>query len=412
MKFTKSLLIAAFAFSSVANAQEEKPSFSLTGEFRPRTELGGSGGPFTASPATPGGSTAPVGSESFIKTSVRAALNATYKNDSYTLYLGVQEVFFYGDRTQISATGNGNLRFQEAWANINLFEGGSLKVGRQPLSYDDQRILGGLGWAQQARTHDAAVFKYSNDGYNLDLGGSLNTYAGTIYPSATLFSYRDMGFLRINKTYGSLNISLLGLVTTHQAGTENKSTIKTAGAHLDYKTGAFTASANAYLQNGNRNVGGADVTIDGAYLASLDLGYKLDKVTFGLGYETISGKTDDSAAFFPLYGTNHKFNGLMDRFYVGNHGNAGGLNDLNASVSSKIAGAAVSLKYHNFSEVEDLDGTGSELGSELDLVVAKGFKGFKLVGGYSQFFEPDSIVGAKDTQNWAWLMLIIKPKFL
>ncbi|MGY6648758.1 alginate export family protein [Wenyingzhuangia sp. IMCC45574] len=417
MKLKQSLLVAGFALAGIASTQAQK--FSLSGEFRPRTELGGNGGPFTNTPATPGGNTAAVGSEAFIKTSVRAALKATYTTDSYTVFTSFQEVFFLGDRPQISAGGNGNLRVQEAWADLKLGEYASLKIGRQPLSYDDQRILGGLGWAQQARTHDAVVYKYSKDGYNLDLGASLNTYAGTVYPTANLFSYRDMGFLRVNKKYGGLNISLLGLVNTYQAGTENKSTLTTAGIHADYKVGGLGLHLNAFIQDGQR---AGDVTVDGAYLASLDADYKLDKVTLGLGYETISGRTDDSAAFFPLYGTNHKFNGLMDRFYVGNNGNAGGLNDFHASVATKIAGAAVSLKGHIFTEVEDVATApgsntgavgldGKDLGSELDLVVAKGFKGYKVVGGYSQFFEPDG-VSAQGAQNWAWVMLIIAPKFL
>ncbi len=37
-------------------------------------------------------------------------------------------------------------------------------------------------------------------------------------------------------------------------------------------------------------------------------------------------------AFTPLYGTNHKFNGWMDYFYVGNHGSSIGLQDINAKI--------------------------------------------------------------------------------
>lgn len=399
MKFTKSLLIAAFAFSSVANAQEE-PSFSLSGQFRPRTEWFGHGQSKTALSGTDG----------YIQTSVRAALNATYKTSSYTTYIGLQEVFLVGDRTQISNAG-GNLRVQHAWADIKLSETTSFKVGRQPLVYDDQRILGGLDWAQQARTHDVGVFKFNKAGYSVDAGYSLNTTGDNIYDnSATNFSYREMAFIHANKKFGNLNISLLALSNTFQISTENKSTLLTAGTHLGYSIGGLTLKANGYIQNGYRNVGGLDVTVDGAFLASIDGKYKIsDKLTAGLGYEIISGKEDDSAAFFPLYGTNHLFNGLMDRFYVGNHGNAGGLKDAYASVSTKLSGAAISLTGHAFSEQSQGK---DDLGTEIDLTIAKGFKGFKVVGGYSQFFEPDSVVGAKDTQNWAWLMLIISPKFL
>ncbi|NJB83184.1 hypothetical protein [Wenyingzhuangia aestuarii] len=395
MKFTKSLLAATFAFTAIANAQET-PSFSLEGEFRPRTEWFGHGQSKTAA----------NGTEGYVSTSVRAALNATYKTESYTTYLGIQEVFKFGDRPQISATGNGNFRVQEAWADIKLSKTSTFKIGRQPLSYDDQRILGGLGWAQQARTHDAGVFKYSNDGYSLNIGGALNTPNSSIYDTAALFSYREMAFVHANKKYNDFNLSALILANTYQATTENKSTLLTAGLHADYKIDIVTLKANAYIQDGQR-VG--DVNVKGAYLASLDASIKATDITsISAGAEIISGKKDDSAAFFPLYGTNHAFNGLMDRFYVGNHANAGGLVDLNLGIATKIKGYAVKLKGHHFSEQSQGK---DNLGSELDLVVAKKFKGYSLVGGYSQFFEPSEVTG-KDTQNWAWLMLVIKPKFL
>jgi len=210
---------------------------------------------------------------------------------------------------------------------LKLGEFSRLKLGRQPLSYDDQRILGGLGWAQQARTHDAAVYKYKKNTFSLDIGGALNTTTDEVYNVSSLFSYRDMMFLRANTKGEKLNFTFLGMVNT-----------------------------NLYLQEGER-LGGVDVK--GALLASILAKLKVsDKLTLGAGYESISGRTDDSAAFFPLYGTNHAFNGLIDRFYVGNHGNAGGLNDLQVSLATKISGCV------------------------------------------------------KATQNWAWAMLIIKPKFL
>jgi hypothetical protein len=116
-----------------------------------------------------------------------------------------------------------------------------------------------------------------------------------------------------------------------------------------------------------------------------------------------------------LYGTNHKFNGLIDRFYVGNHANAEGLIDLNLGLSTKINGFGLTLKYHNFSGESDLpDGMGRDnLGSEIDLVIKKKFKGFTFVGGASTFFEGDNApAAAKDFQGWAWAMLVFKPKFL
>ena len=384
------LMLACFQFASA--------QFTLEGEFRPRTELFGNGQ----------SSTALEGSTPWLQTSVRAAINAKYKTESYTVYLGFQEVFLFGDRPQISAAGNGNFRVQEAWADVKLADAWSFKIGRQPLSYDDQRILGGLAWAQQARTHDVGILKHkSKSGFALDAGYSLNTFGDNIYDTATLFSYRELGFIHANKSFGNFNLSGLLLSTTYQNGTEDKSRLLTAGLHAKLKAGAFGFASNIFFQNGDR-VG--DVAVDGALLYSLDATFKAsEKVTLLAGFESISGKTDDSAAFFPLYGTNHKFNGLIDRFYVGNHGNAGGLVDLNIGANFKLPkGYGLTVKFHNFTE-QSL--TKESLGNELDLVLAKGFNGFKLVAGYSQFFEPSSVTGADSTQNWAWAMLIIKPKF-
>ncbi|UKM64399.1 alginate export family protein [Flavobacteriaceae bacterium GSB9] len=408
----KQYLLLALLLGCLQFAQAQ---FTLEGEFRPRSEYFGNGGNFT------GGSfpaqTATDADEGFIRTSVRAALKAQYASETYTLFTSFQEVFVFGDRPQIATNGNGNFRIQEAWADLKLGESSSLKVGRQPLSYDDQRILGGLGWAQQARTHDAAVYKYMKNKFSLDIGGALNTTADEVYNTSALFSYRDMVFLRANSKGEKFNISFLGLVNTFQDSNvdgSNKSSLITAGVHADYNVADLSLAANLYLQDGER-LGGVDVK--GALLASLLAKYKFsDKLTLGAGYESISGRKDDSAAFFPLYGTNHAFNGLMDRFYVGNHGNAGGLNDLQLSLATKISGVAVSLTGHYFTEVEDVDAfDGKDLGTEIDLVLAKKFKEFKLVGGYSHFFEPSEIAdvpGVKSTQNWAWAMLIIKPKFL
>ncbi len=399
------LTLAALMF------QFGQAQFSLNGEFRPRSEYFGNGGNFT------GGSfpaqTAKDTDEGFIRTTVRAALNAKYKAETYTVYLGFQEVFAFGDRPQIDTKGNGNFRVQEAWADLKLGALSSLKLGRQPLSYDDQRILGGLGWAQQARTHDAAVYKFSKGGYNLDIGGALNTTTDEVYNTSALFSYRDMVFVRANKKSEKLNMSFLGLVNTFQDSNEdgaNKASLITAGIHVDYKLGALALVSNLFIQDGER-LGGGDV--NGAFLASLGANVKMDKInSVGLTYEILSGKNSESAAFFPLYGTNHAFNGLMDRFYVGNHANAGGLKDLQLTYKTKIAGLAVTVSGHQFTE-HSLDG--DDLGTEIDLVLAKKFKEFKLVGGYSHFFEPSAIAdmpGTKGTQNWAWAMLVIKPKFI
>ncbi|ANW95040.1 hypothetical protein AXE80_01455 [Wenyingzhuangia fucanilytica] len=417
MNFKKSLLATVFAFTAIANAQEEKPTFSLSGEFRPRTEwIDGFNYRYQPAAAAPAGNTSGrVGTPGYVETTVRAAINATYTTASYTTYIGLQEVFTLGDRPQISAAGNGNFRIQEAWADLKINEALSVKIGRQPLSYDDQRILGGLGWAQQARTHDVGVLKYNKGGYSIDAGYSLNTMGDNIYDTALLFSYREMAFIHANKKFGATNISALILNNNFQNNTASKSNLTTAGVHFDTKLGPISLSGNGYIQDGLR---AGDVEVDMAYLASLNANINLTKITsVGVGGEIISGKKSaTSQGFFPLYGTNHAFNGLMDRFYVGNHAGGNGLIDISAKASTKIIkGISTTLIGHYFKEQSM---TKNNLGSEVDLVVAKKFNGYSIAAGYSQFFESDDFPNpaanapAKDTQNWAWIMLTIKPKFL
>ncbi len=412
MKKQNKLLIVFALIVQFANAQ-----FTLEGEFRPRTELFGNGFNYKYQSGDAGNTSGREGTTPYLGTSVRVALNSSYTTETYNLYIGVQEVFNFGDREQISAEGNGNFRIQEAWADLKLSDKWRFKLGRQPLSYDDQRILGGLGWAQQARTHDVGVFKYKTEGFKLDAGYALNTLGDNIYDNATNFTYRELGFIHANKKFGNVSLSGLLLGTIYQNGDENKSGLITAGIHAKGKFGKFGVSANAYIQDGDRVNGAIDIPVESAYLVGLDLTYKAsDKVTLLGGAEIISGAGDNGPGFFPLYGTNHKFNGLMDRFYVGNHAIGNGLVDLNLGAKFKLgSGYNFTLKGHNFTEESN---NKNSLGQEIDLVVAKKFKGFKLVAGYSQFFESDDYpnpagnVDAKSFQNWAWAMLIIKPKFL
>ena len=134
-----------------------------------------------------------------------------------------------------------------------------------------------------------------------------------------------------------------------------------------------------------------------------------------------AGTTDKTEAFFPLYGTNHKFNGFMDYFYVGNHANSVGLFDVHISANFKLGEkSSLMVKALNFSGEQELPSGEKSLGTELDLVFSQAFNGYSLQLGYSQMFANDGMYelkgitedAAASSQNWAWAMLVIKPKFL
>jgi hypothetical protein len=203
---------------------------------------------------------------------------------------------------------------------------------------------------------------------------------------------------------------------------DGTSNLQTIGTHLEYKKGSFGLAANAYIQTGERE---GEIDVKGAYLLGLDVSYKATpKVGLGAGIEIISGNdkaAGETSAFFPLYGTNHKFNGFMDYFYVGNHANTVGLFDVHVSANFTFNETSnLLVKALNFRGEQALASGEKSLGTELDLVYTKKFKGYSMVLGYSHMFAADGMyelkgvteANASDVQNWAWAMLVVKPKFL
>jgi len=406
--------------------QLTKAQFTLDGEFRPRTEY-----------RHGFGSLIPDAAEAGFGISTRVRLNTSYMTDNYRVYVSLQDIMVWGENRQILPYDqNNSFAVFQAWAEIKLGENTSTKIGRQVLSYDDQRILGGLDWAQQGRNHDAALIKYKKDNFILDVALAFNqdyshptgfVSAGTAYNTTGFFSYKTMQMLYMKQKWEKMTGSLLLMNNGFQEfdaanNADGVSNLKTLGTHLNYKNGSFGVAANAYLQSGQRQ--GA-VDVKGAYLLGLDFSYKVSpKVGLGAGLESISGNdggAGETGAFFPLYGTNHKFNGFMDYFYVGNHANSIGLVDLHVSANFKLnKSSSLMVKALNFRGEQALASGEKSLGTEIDLVYKKKFKGYALVLGYSQMFANDGMYelkgitesAAAGLQNWAWAMLVIKPKFL
>ena len=412
------LMLISFQFA--------KAQFTLDGEFRPRTEYRHGFGNLIQD-ATDAG----------FGTSTRVRLNTSYMTDNYWVYISLQDIMVWGENRQILPYDqNNSFAVFQAWAEIKLGENTSTRVGRQVLSYDDQRILGGLDWAQQGRNHDAALIKYRKDKFILDFALAFNqdyshptgfVSQGTAYNTMGFFSYKTMQMLYMKQSWDKLNGSLLLMNNGFQKYDTNNvadgvSNLQTLGTHLNYKDGNFGLAANAFLQTGKRQ---GEVAVKGAYLVGLDATYKASsKVGVGAGIEVISGNDaglGETGAFFPLYGTNHKFNGFMDYFYVGNHANSIGLVDVHASANFTLSNASsLMVKVLNFRGEQALASGEKSLGTEVDLVYKRKFKGYSLALGYSQMFASDGMyelkgipeAAAAGTQNWAWAMLVIKPKFL
>lgn len=401
-----------FSVALVFIAMKSYGQLTISGELRPRAEYRNGYKTLTAD-----------GSDAALFVSQRTRLNTQFIAEDYTFFISFQDVRVWGDVPQLNTADKNGLAVHEAWGQVKFNPNFAIKLGRQEIVYDDSRMFGDVGWTQQARSHDAAIFKFGNEKFKLDLGIAYNqdqeALFGNLYTVAG--NYKAMQYAWFHKDWNNFNASFLFLNNGLQNVAEEEIRYsQTYGTHLKYKASdALNLNANVYLQSG-KDVLDNDLN---AYLVGLDLGYKAStKLNFGLGFEIQSGNNNatignENKAFTPFYGTNHKFNGFMDYFYVGNHANSVGLVDIFAEIGTKLGEKSSLTAYlHNFSaQAEITDDVEKQLGTEIDLVYShKLNKDVTIGAGYSQMFASEGLEVLKNNadgngNNWAWLMLTIKP---
>ena len=101
--------------------------------------------------------------------SQRSRLNLNYKQDKLKAKLTLQNVRTWGDVATTTQADKNGIALFEAWAQYDFDANWSARLGRQVLSYDNQRILGEIDWAQQGQSHDAAVITFHPKNHQLDL---------------------------------------------------------------------------------------------------------------------------------------------------------------------------------------------------------------------------------------------------
>lgn len=415
MKRTNLILATLLAGSLFAGAQEKSNQFTIDAQIRTRGEYRNG----VLNPR-------PEGERSAFFVNERARLSLGYQRDRLQMKLSAQHVGVWGQDPQIDK--NGRFILHEAWARLDFTKGLFAQLGRQPLSYDDERLLGGLDWNVAGRFHDALKLGYESRVHKLHLILAFNqndekNFGGSYYaPGAQ--PYKTMQTLWYNGHWtDDFTASLLFMNTGFETGTPDKgktSNMQTTGAYLVYTPGALSLNGSAYYQFG-RNTADKKVS---AYMFSVNAGYKVHpKWSVGIGTDYLSGdpNSDKVTSFDPLYGTHHKFYGGMDYFYAS--GYKSGLWDKMLNVGFKPSGRwALSLNYHHFSTTYDItasDGDeGRNLGSELDFQVDYALmKDVKLTAGYSTMLGTKYMDIAKGGshkawQDWGWLTLNINPRIL
>jgi len=389
--------------------------FEITTELRPRFEY--RHGYKTLIPDT-------LNAASFV--SQRTRLNLGYDSEKLKAYVSLQNVRAWGDVSTLSTSDKNGTAIHEAWAELLLTPKFSLKLGRQEIIYDDHRIFGNVGWAQQARSHDAFIAIYKpNENNRLYFGLALNEDAENLFDTDyTVDNYKAFQYLWYHTKVKDFGLSLLILNNGLAFDDDGKQEVdynQTIGSRVTYNKNKINADASVYFQTGE-----ITNTSLNAFNIAGNLYYQInDAFKTGLGAEYLSGTDMNSTnnkleSFNPWFGTNHKFNGLMDYFYVGNHINSVGLLDVNAIIAYQKNKFSVKVMPHMFfSAATVVDNIGKDmsnaLGTELDLVLGyKWTQDVDFQAGYSQLFATETMEILKGgnsnaTNNWAWLMITVKP---
>ncbi len=251
-----------------------------------------------------------------------------------------------------------------------------LHAGRSQVNLDNQRFIGTVGWRQLERSYDT-VFVADNSVENLNLlaawvYGLQGVGAGPTADTNSILlhgSYKVMDELTVT----AYDYMIANLSDTYGIALTGK--IKAGDVKLSYRV-EYAQQSDPTMEIHDPG----DIKADASYY-NLDLGANISGVIVGANYEFLSGADNDKTAFNPALGTNHKFNGWADMFFVSQNPE-GGLIDFNGRIGYKAKGfGKVLAVYHQFTadtKMANIDGgTTDDLGSEIDFLYTNKVPGVK-----------------------------------
>jgi alginate export protein len=213
----------------------------------------------------------------------------------------------------------------------NTKKGFSATLGRQFLAYGDQRLIGPLEWANQARSFDAFKFRYTASQWSLDaFTASPVTFTNNKWNKSDLLDQTEHRNAFISGLYFSTLFVPFNTTTDFYAfhyrddgtasfgapiGSTSFVTLGTLWKGDPKKLGGFDYDTEMDFQTGK--VGGRSLT---AYAGHWGAGYNWLKSPwkprFGMQYNYASGDgspNDNKVGTFQnLFPTNHMFYGYMD----------------------------------------------------------------------------------------------------
>lgn len=280
--------------------------------------------------------------------------------------LRLQDVRAFGEEddtlNDFSAAG---LDLYEAFGEVRIFDTLSVRLGRQALAFDDERLVGAVGWTQRARSFDGIRVGWTRSQASVDAFFTWlaedDLDADAHVPLARVGEAYFSGLHGQMEVAEALGIAVAGYHRHQEAIDEDRYTV---GLRLDGGAAGALYDAAFYHQLGT--LGDEDI---GAWLLALRGGFAAPITwtpTVLVWGELLSGDGTLAGTFDTLFATNHKFYGEADFFTaIPAHTSLRGLLDVGGRIAVTPTPALAALvDFHHFRGVDDPDHV---FGHELDL---------------------------------------------
>ena len=380
--------VLAFAEQEVSLVKGDDLSLSLGGQYRAKF-LFNSGKDFNNE------------NEDFESISQRFRLNtkAVFKN-SITVFAQIQDVRVWGEESDtLKDYSADSFDLHQGFGEVKISDSFLLKIGRQELVYDGQRLVGSVGFLDQARSFDAAKGTFKFDSMKIEI---FYSKLAEKHSSGEYEKDKDFSGIWVNSDKSQLfKPSFIFLLDTDYKA---KKTRYTTGMFLKGILSSINYKTEFYYQFGD--IGEKSIA---AMLGSVELGYKMKiasspSLNFFIDYVSGDNNVDDNEikSFDTLFATNHKYYGFMDFFInVPAHTKNKGLMDMGAKASfSPVKKSKMIIHFHKFSLTEKDSSSNTDLGWELDAVYKYKLKEkIGCTAGYSIFSPGDSMIAMKENNE-------------
>ena len=359
----------------------------------------------------------------------RARLIFDYKKDNLKMYISIQDIRTWGDEEPLKDIPG--LSVNELWAELLLKNNFSIKMGRQELVYDDQRLLGNADWNNATRSHDALLLKYTSNNNKMywHTGAAFNQSGEPLFGTTyTLNNYKFLAFSWWKKEFTKSSLSATAIVNGLNSAIATSKKAKasfTFGPLYNYQNKNFKALLGAYYQTGKTE---SNLLLS-AFMVNSYAELKNQTLFAGIGFDYLSGSSNKTApnhsqSFSTLYATNHKFYGFMDYFInIPADTKQRGLVDPYIRLGiTPYKNFKTTIDVHHFSLANGnsltINKIQKSLGNEFDMIMEyQPSQAINLQAGYSMMFATKNmeLIKGGDSNHyngWAFVMLKLTPVFL